>query len=265
MHIDRKRALQAFKDYIAAYDPTNPRIALKVSHTYRVADLCDDIARSLDLSDDQVDLAWLCGLLHDIGRFEQVRRYDTFLDSKSVSHALLGAQVLFEDATGPAGDIRRFVDDDSADDAIRSAVAYHSALALPDGLDAQTRRLCDIVRDADKIDILKVNHDSPVDDIYPFGEKDLRASDVSPQVVETFLQHRTVPHAIRRHPADMVLGHVCFVWGLVYPRSLELAVQQGYVFDMLERDFANERTRNTFRQLDRHLRDWLQQEGVASN
>lgn len=265
MNIDRKRALQAFKSYVAAYDPTNPRIALKVSHTYRVASLCDDIARSLDLSDDQVDLAWLCGLLHDIGRFEQVRRYDTFLDSKSVSHAQLGAQVLFEDATGPAGDIRRFVEDDGKDDAIRSAVAYHSALSLPDGLDAQTHRLCDIVRDADKIDILKVNHDSPVDDIYPFGEKDLRASDVSPQVVDTFLQHRTVPHAIRRYPADMLLGHVCFVWGLVYPRSLELAVRQGYVFDMLEHDFANERTRRTFQRLDRHLRDWLQQEGVASN
>ncbi|MGN0286110.1 MAG: HD domain-containing protein [Atopobiaceae bacterium] len=263
MHIDRTRALQAFKSYVSAYDPTNPRIALKVSHTYRVADLCDDIARSLQLTDDQVDLAWLCGLLHDIGRFEQVRRYDTFLDSKSVSHALLGAQVLFEDATGPAGDIRRFVQDDSADDAIHSAVAYHSALALPDGLDAQTRRLCDIVRDADKIDILKVNHDSPVDDIYPFGQKDLSASDVSPQVVEAFLQHRTVPHAIRRYPADMVLGHVCFVWGLVYPRSLELAVRQGYVFDMLERDFTNEQTQRTFRQLDRHLRDWLRQEGLA--
>lgn len=93
--IDRERARAAFLAYVAPYDPANPRIALKVTHTLHVADLCDRIAREQGWPAADVDLAWLCGLLHDMGRFEQVRRWNTFRDAVSCSHAKLGASVLF--------------------------------------------------------------------------------------------------------------------------------------------------------------------------
>lgn len=259
MDIDRHRVRGAFRAYTAHYDMDNPRIALKADHTYRVAALAEDIARSLRLGPHEVDLAWLCGMLHDVGRFEQVRRYDTFVDSRSVSHAALGVEVLFEGAAGPAGGgIRAYVDPSADDGAIRAAVGLHSALALPEGLDDRTRRLCDIVRDADKIDILRVNHDSPVEDIYPFGERELEASPVSPAVVDTFYRHETVPLAIRRHPADMLVGHICFVWGLVFPRSVELMARQGYLWDLLGRRFTNQETAATFAGMREHLRSWYQ-------
>lgn len=35
--IDRTRAAAAFKTYTDAYDAANPRIALKIEHTYHVA------------------------------------------------------------------------------------------------------------------------------------------------------------------------------------------------------------------------------------
>lgn len=260
--IDRQRVRGAFEAYVEGYDPRDPKIALKVAHTYRVAALCDDIARSLGLPAHDVDLAWLCGMLHDVGRFEQVRRYETFVDSQSVSHAALGAEVLFEGAAGAAGGIRNYVDHSPEDEAIRTAVAHHSDLDLPDGLDPATRRLCDIVRDADKVDILKVNNDSPVDDIYPFGEDDLERSAVSPEVERTFYEHRLVPNSIRRHPADMFVGHICFMWGLVFHRSLELMVDQGYLFRMLERPFSNVDTAATFAAMERHLRGWLAEQGI---
>lgn len=47
----------------------------KVNYTFRVMDLCGEIAASLDLSEEKVELAKLCGLLHDLGRFEQWKRY----------------------------------------------------------------------------------------------------------------------------------------------------------------------------------------------
>lgn len=43
--IDRDRARAAFKSYTDAYDATNPRIALKIEHTYHVAEACDAVAR----------------------------------------------------------------------------------------------------------------------------------------------------------------------------------------------------------------------------
>ena len=43
--IDRGRANTAFKRYTDAYDAANPRIALKIEHTYHVAEACDAVAR----------------------------------------------------------------------------------------------------------------------------------------------------------------------------------------------------------------------------
>ncbi len=44
---------------------------------------------------EDVDLAWLVGLLLDIGRLEQLKQYGTFLDADSFDHARYGAEILF--------------------------------------------------------------------------------------------------------------------------------------------------------------------------
>ncbi len=136
--IDRDRARAAFKSYTDAYDATNPRIALKIEHTYHVAEACDAVAREQGWSSEDIDLAWLCGLLHDMGRFEQLRRWDTFKDAESMSHAALGIEVLFGEnpADAPAvTSIRDFIDDPAEDELIRASIAYHSDFRLPAQLD----------------------------------------------------------------------------------------------------------------------------------
>lgn len=74
MKIDRSKVLRAFSDYVEAYDSCNQRITLKIEHSKRVAGLCERIAESNGLKQDDLDLAWTIGLLHDMGRFEQLRR-----------------------------------------------------------------------------------------------------------------------------------------------------------------------------------------------
>ena len=93
MKIDRARAQKAFADYAAHYNAADAKVKLKIDHTYRVAALCARIAQSLALPPEDVDLAWLSGILHDVGRFEQLRRYNTFIDAQSVSHAALSGTI----------------------------------------------------------------------------------------------------------------------------------------------------------------------------
>lgn len=76
--IDRDKVTTEFFAYVASYDLTNPKFQLKVDHSLRVASLCDRIADSLGMQGQAKELAWLLGMLHDIGRFEQLRRYGTF-------------------------------------------------------------------------------------------------------------------------------------------------------------------------------------------
>lgn len=60
-----------------------------------MAVLCEKIADSLGMAEDERDLAWFTGLLHDVGRFEQLRNYGTFIDAESIDHAMYGAQNSF--------------------------------------------------------------------------------------------------------------------------------------------------------------------------
>jgi HD superfamily phosphodiesterase len=49
-----------------------------------------DIGKSIALSQQDLIVDEAAALLHDIGRFEQYRRYQAFVDSKSENHAALG-------------------------------------------------------------------------------------------------------------------------------------------------------------------------------
>ena len=97
MKINREHIKKTFQEYTDRYDSTNPKIKLKIDHTYRVADLCEQIAQSLELSAAEVDLAWLSGMLHDVGRFEQLRRYNTFSDAQSIDHARFAVELLYDE------------------------------------------------------------------------------------------------------------------------------------------------------------------------
>ncbi len=92
--MNRQSVLEAFQSYVKRYDTDDIKIKLKIEHTYRVAEISSRIGASIGAD---ADFAWLLGLLHDIGRFEQVRKFGTFKDAVSVDHAELGADILFSE------------------------------------------------------------------------------------------------------------------------------------------------------------------------
>ena len=132
--MNREKIRSEFQSYVSHYDPSDPKIRLKIDHTYRVADLCERIAGSLSLSEEMTEISWICGMLHDIGRFEQVQRFHTFLDAESVDHAKLGAEILF----GEEQLIRRFLED-HAHEAVKLA-------DLADWLNLSTNHTCHLVK-----------------------------------------------------------------------------------------------------------------------
>ena len=158
--INRQVVKQVFSEYVENYNSKDEKIKLKIDHTYRVSELCEQIAISNSLNEEDVDIAWLTGMLHDIGRFEQIRRFGTFDDQKSVDHAELGIKILFDE-----GHIRDYVSEDIYDNEVYKAIKYHSSFELPKDLTKREQIFSNILRDADKIDILKVNIDTPTEQI----------------------------------------------------------------------------------------------------
>ena len=92
MEIDIEKAKHAFNEYVMKYNPDDEKIKLKISHIERVSHIAKEIAMELNLDKEDVELAELIGLLHDIGRFEQIRIYHTLIDNKSVNHGEYGAK-----------------------------------------------------------------------------------------------------------------------------------------------------------------------------
>ena len=137
---------------------------------------------------------------------------------------MFGAEILFEQ-----GKIRDYIEDDVEDNLLRVAVAYHSAYRLPEDLDDRTRMFCQILRDGDKIDILKVNVEFSLEEIYNVSTRELRTSKVSKEVMEAFKEGHAVLRSLKKTPVDNVVGHISLVYELVYPRSLALVKEQGYV------------------------------------
>lgn len=256
MKIDRARAQRAFADYAAHYNTADPKVKLKIDHTYRVAALCSRIAESLSLPQQGIDLAWLSGILHDVGRFEQLRRYNTFIDAQSVSHAALSVSVLFDE-----GRIRDYLDDTNADSLLRAAVEWHSAFRLPDGLDERTQRFCQILRDADKIDILRVNVETPMEEIYNVTTAQLRQSPVTPAVMDAFYEHHCVLHSLKKWPADNAVGHASLVFELCYPESLRIVDEQGWLWRLLAFKTDNPDTARAFEKITAEMKRWLKANG----
>ncbi|MDY4202973.1 MAG: HD domain-containing protein [Schaedlerella sp.] len=72
-------AKEVFLTYAGNFDRNDGRIELKIVHTLAVADIMDRLTESLHLPEHLKSLAHICAMFHDIGRFEQVKQYGTFL------------------------------------------------------------------------------------------------------------------------------------------------------------------------------------------
>lgn len=252
--INRKNVINAFAEYVRNYDPSDEKIKLKIDHTYRVAGLCQRIAESLGLSEPDVDIAWLLGMLHDIGRFEQIRRFGKFNDAQSVDHAEFGADLLFKE-----GLIRKFAEgyyeecelaepENQEDEQIiknnehhnkdtgllEMAIRQHNKYRVKEDLTERQRMFCDILRDADKVDIFKVNADIPMEIIYDVTTEELKNGIITKEVLESFYKKETVLKSVRRSAVDHIVGHISLLFELVYKESYRQAKEQGYVYKLLD-------------------------------
>jgi putative nucleotidyltransferase with HDIG domain len=142
-----------FFDYVQSFKNDDmellENVLLKEKHTVQVCKEILKIGSSLELRQDELNLAETIALLHDIGRFEQYKVYGTFADGKSVNHAELGVEILkrirvLDDLNKPTKNL------------ILKAVKYHNRASLPENETDECILYSKLLRDADKLDIYRV-------------------------------------------------------------------------------------------------------------
>lgn len=224
-----EEAIKEFKSYTDSYLEYGKMITLKRNHTLRVMKLCEEIAKSINLNEEETHIAKIIGLLHDIGRFEQWKEYRTFKDKDSIDHASLGVEILKKDNY-----LRKYIKDDKYDDIILKSIEYHNKHKIPDNLDEKTEMFVKLVRDADKIDILYLYVDKEVD-----LELDNEFTD---SVYKLLLEEKTISRKDIKTKTDRLSISLGFIFDINYKYSFKYLKDEKY-FDTII-DIYKEKTNN---------------------
>ena len=254
MILDRKQVKCEFMNYVSDYDLSDVKVRLKVDHTYRVAQICDAISDSLSLDTVDKEIAWLSGMMHDIGRFEQLRRYHTFVDADSCNHAALSADILFKE-----GKIRLFTEDSDHDKLLEKVIRLHNVYQLPE-LTEREYLFATVLRDADKIDILRVNCQTPVEELYDLPREEFLNTEITDQIYQEVMSGQNVNRKHSRTGIDFMVGHIAFVFGLTYKESFRQIRKQGYLDQLMNIPVKKEEAKRRMNNIRRYVHKYIDKE-----
>lgn len=235
--MDLQYAKQQFEQYLNNYDRTDDKVRLKIAHTYGVTECSRQIAERMGLNREDTELAQLIGLLHDIGRFEQVKRFDSF-EPSVMDHAAFGVEILFEE-----GMIRQFVSEDRWDHIIRIAIAKHSDFKLQGIRDTRELLHAKIIRDADKLDNCRVKIADAVETILEVSAEEVGKEDISAEVMEQFFRKESVYSPARKTKMDYWLSYLAYFFDINFRETLDIVREKQYVEKIIDRiPYSNPRT-----------------------
>jgi putative nucleotidyltransferase with HDIG domain len=204
-------------------------ITFKKKHSIRVVNEIRRIGQQLNLNERDLRLAEVVAILHDVGRFEQYARYRTFSDTHSVNHAQLGARIIRE-----SGVIRQWPD--SLQDLVVHAVLHHSLAELPSNGARAPVFFSKLLRDADKLDILKLvtRYILPVRDGREGGvESSLPDTPgISEQVQDDLSQQRIVAVEHVKNLNDLILFRLGWVYDINFHPTFRRIKEKRY-FEMI--------------------------------
>ncbi len=253
MLIDFDKAIENFLKYTEQFGK-NPKIDIKRKHSLRVMQNCEKIAIYLGLNKEDTELAKLIGLIHDIGRFEQINKYNTFLDRESVNHAELGNKILFED-----NKIRDFIQTNEYDYLIKTAILNHNYREISKEVtDKRTLLYCKIIRDADKIDIFSVVINDGLENAVVFKIDDISKENVSNEIIEDCLNHRSCRKEFMKTNIDCIIVWISYIYNLNFACSLKIIKDNNYIDRFIDLvDYKNKKTSLAMKKIQKSANEYI--------
>ena len=226
MIIDLEKAKKEFLKYTENYDLTNENINRKQGHSIRVMNISKQIATELNLTEEQIQIATLIGLLHDIARFEQYTQYQTYNDNRSFDHGDYGVEILNKD-------MRKYIKTDKYDKLIKIAIKNHNKFEIEEGLNEEELLFSKLIRDADKIDILY----EAVSMFWNGEEKDIDNTEISSKVMEKIEERELIKRDKNKAfcGIDKVMSVLAFIFDINYKPSFKIIKENDYINKIIDR------------------------------
>ena len=208
-----------FRNYVQGFDMNNDKVALKFEHTFETVKVMERICKDRNLNEEDTLLAKTIAYFHDMGRFIQVQRINSFNDD-ILDHAVLGVELLFDNNY-----IEKFNVDEKYYDIINKAIINHNSFMIEEGLDERTEMFCKLIRDADKIDILRVN-------IKYRPPKFIEIP--TPRVLDNFNNTIIIKKSDCKNKSDKILLLLAFIYDINYKESYEVLNELNYFREFLD-------------------------------
>jgi hypothetical protein len=256
-----EQLVQWFGNYIRPFfsregdEFLNQNLQLKECHTHRVCEEMRLLTAALKLDENDARIAETIALLHDVGRFEQFKKYRTYKDPTSEDHAIIALRVMAAERV-----LDGFVPQERA--WIEKAVEYHNKKTLPSGLDARTALFSKLIRDADKIDIhclvvenLRLYFENPctcqLEVEFPAGPE------CTPSIVEAVEQGRMIDYHALRTVNDFILLQIGWVHDIYFDAALRRIVERRFLEQMIDRLPKTDEVRRATDAVMKYVRDRL--------
>lgn len=219
-----------FRDYALSFAPSPEQvpsaIQLKLEHTFDVCSITDIITeREQAFTAERAKyLASLAAFFHDVSRFRQYRDYHTFRDAESFDHGAVSAEI-FE---------REFHVEGLTPQEIRlvsTAIRHHNKRTLPQDIRQDTLPYAQIVRDADKLSILKIVNAyfalpaEQQDPAVKSGTEDTPG--FTEKLVHDAIGGIQIAHADMRNLNDFKISFFAWAQDLTFPASAEYVLRNG--------------------------------------
>ena len=252
--IDFIKAQESFKEYLKDYDLNNGSIQLKIRHTYEVVKKSEYIAKGLNLDKENIELAKVIALLHDIGRFEQIKEFSDFNDKK-IDHAEFGVKVLFEKNL-----ITKFLEDRKYDSIISKAIYNHNKFKIEDNLNDIELLHSKIIRDSDKIDNFRVKQYDKLEDMFPkvYNKETINYENISQKVYDDFMKHKCIKLEDRKTIIDYWVCVIAFIFDLNFDISLKYVQEKDYIDILIDRiEYKNNDTKQKMEDIRKCAKEYI--------
>jgi hypothetical protein len=199
-------------------------IRMKETHSYRVADESAGIAESLDLSESDVRIATITGVLHDIGRFNQFVKFGNYIDGRSGNHGEMGAEAII--STGILDEL-----DSRSRDIIISSVKCHNRASIPENCSSDKTLHLKLIRDADKIDILKVvtEHYTGKQRYSAIQIELPETGTISNNIMSALSFKRNAKYEDVKTLDDLKLMQIGWVYDINFPETFRILKERNYI------------------------------------
>lgn len=142
-----------FVEYVESFRSNNKGIQrnydLKLLHTSNVCKNIIEIGKELELNKSDLNISEIIALFHDLGRFEQYFKYNTFADAKSENHSILAVKIINKNSL-----LEKF--EGSTREIILKSILNHNKINIDHEKDKRVLLFSKMIRDADKLDIFRI-------------------------------------------------------------------------------------------------------------